>query len=210
MKKKLFVLCTICFMFLFSGCELFDVLEDAINNVWGAPSKVDVLVLPPYPFLDGKENTEWTRALAGVYSENVKSALLRGIDAFNDGSKRTQVVPNYFTKKDIVTSFYKEFFNAAKSSEDADKKLRQCLKELLDILNKPEEDGTRHNFKCAICGMYEYKRSNTANVMNLLYFDKDKYTLTMQAGTVIKEEGFDQDNDLQQLMTALLKKAYGK
>lgn len=207
MKKKLFVLCTICFMFLFSGCELFDVLEDAINKYWGAPSRVDVLVLPPYPLFDDKDETAWNRALSGVYSEDVKNALMRGIEAFNDGSRRTRVVPRYVSQKqkDLLDNFYNELSN----NMHADTKVRKCLKEMLDIFNKLKDDETRENYKCVICGIYKYNRSAQVNTMMLLYFDKEKDCLVGQNGVVTKEEGFDQDNDLERLMTALLKKTYG-
>lgn len=206
MKKKVIALYFICSMFLFSGCQLWDVLSDAINNVWGAPSRVDVLVLPPYPLFDVKEESEWNRALAGVYSERVKDALMRGIDAFNDGSRRTLVVPTYCTLKDTVGNFYNELTN---NMQD-DTKLRQVLKEMLDIYNQPQDDGARKNFKCVICGIYMYKRSAQGNAMMLQYFDKEKDCLVAQTGVVTKEEGYAQNSDLQQLMTALLKKAYGK
>ena len=55
-----------------------------------------------------------------------------------------------------------------------------------------------------------YKRSAQGNAMMLQYFDKEKDCLVAQTGVVTKEEGYAQNSDLQQLMTALLKKAYGK
>lgn len=213
MKKKLFVLCTICFMFLFSGCELFDVLEDAINKYWGAPSRVDVLILPPYPYFPGdKETTEWSRLEAEAYSENIKNALKRGIDTFNNESRRTKIIPNYFMEKDIVKAFYEDFFEACNKDgdKDGDREVRKRMKEILDVLNRRKKDRGMRNFECVICGMYEYKAAAQANKIDLVHFDKEKYTLVQWSGVVRKESGNAQDSDLESLMTALLKKAYGK
>lgn len=210
MKKKLFVLCTIGFMFLFSGCELFDVLEDAINKYWGAPSRVDVLILPPYPSPpSGKETTEWSLLAAEAYSENIKNALKRGIDTFNSESRRTKIIPNYFMEKEVVEDFYEDFFKAC--CKDGDRGVRKRMKEILDVLNGRKKDRGKRNFECVICGiMYNYQATTQANKIELVHFDKETNALVQRFGVVTKESGYAQASDLQQLMTALLKKAYGK
>ncbi len=215
MKKAFLPLCVVSFAFLLSGCELFDIISNAIHDVWGSPSVVDVLVLPPLPYFDDGEDSNWNQRLANCDSEAIKRAMIRGVDSFNDGTKKTRINACYYSDKEVVKSFYEEVVLGAlrKSIEEgSDAPLRQCYREFLRMLNNEcqKSDGSRYNFKCLICGFYKFNRNATANNIDLIHYDIVKDDIATENGIVTKEAGSSQDSDLERLMTSLLKKAYGR
>lgn len=216
MKKTCLALCVVCSVFLLSGCELYDILSDAIRDVWGSPKTVDVLVLPPLPSFDEGEESNWNQRLANCDSKSIEQAMIRGVAAFNDGTRSTQIIARYYQDKEDVKLFYEEVVlgvshKSKRDGSDAAAALRQSLREFLHMLNQDKKsDGSRNNYKCLICGFYKFNRNASANNITLLHYDKEKDAITVENGIVTKEEGLAQDTDLQQLMTTLLKKAYGR
>lgn len=211
MKKTCLTLCIVCSAFLFSGCELFDLLSTAISNVWGSPKEVDILVLPPLPSFDEGEASNWNQRLANCDSKAIEQAMIKGVGSFNDGTRSTRINARYFQDKETLKLFYEEVvLNVLPKCEESDEALRQSLREFLKLLDQDKKsDGSRNNFTCLICGFYKFNRNATANNINLLHYDTVNNALSTQNGIVTKEKGFNQDNDLELLMTTLLKKAYG-
>ena len=95
--------------------------------------------------------------------------------------------------------------------EGTDKNLRQTLGEFLKMENQDRKsDGSNYNFKCLVCGFYRFNRNAQANNIQLVHYDIVKNDLATANGLVSKEEGFEQNSDLERLMTTLLQRAYGK
>ena len=196
------ILVTLCFMF--TGCEIIETLKKAIRGSYGSPRTISVVVFPPFPFLEKKDDYDDKAKIdkACRFAEIAKEGLLRGVNQFNKASGSTEIIPIITTNGDEIVSFYCD--NIFKKIENSKEVKIICRNKIFEI-----RDETKFTTaSCIIFGIFEYKETAEAYNIVLCYYDYAKDNWAEQNGVVSKTQGRIQDNDIENLMKALLHKIY--
>ena len=209
MKKtgKSFFLISIalCCCFLLTGCELIEMINRYIRSNYRSSSSIAILVIPPAPIKEGR-NADAQKAFS--FANSVRDGLISGINAYNEAGNVT-IIPVYFTKQDLVNSFYDDISKiivaAEKKKQDPGDEIKEYCTEIVFALRKYSE---YKKMSCIIFGVYEHKDSATAYNITLCYYDLANNDWSEVSGVVNKQSGRAQETDLQNLMKVLLKKVY--
>ncbi len=184
---------------LLSSCKLFDLIQEAVLNngrkLFGK-TYATILVMPPFP--NKMEGTNEIQQ-SFTFSRSVEDGLNNGLKQYNEKSKSTQVDNVYLHDPSLVIKFYRKLF----ANND---KYREYCKEQLNIAKI--QNGT--DASCIICGIYNYSEYATHTQVRLYYYDAAKDITVWESASIPLEDGRDRQSRLEDLMTALLKKAYHK
>lgn len=199
------MLIALCCCFLLTGCELIEMINRYIRGSYRSSSSIAILVIPPAPIKEGrKENTQ----KAFSFSNSVRDGLMSGIDAYNEAST-VKIEPVYFTKQDVVDSFYNDITRiiiaAEEKKHDVGDDIKEYCTKIVFTIRKSSEF---KKMSCIIFGIYEHKDFATAHNITLCYYDLANNNWSEVSGVVNKQSGRAQESDLQNLMKALLKKVY--
>jgi hypothetical protein len=207
MKKYLTITMAIVATLLLTSCDLIDLINKIVGDTYGSPEEISILVFPPIP-LPPDENhrpsdEEIKRAIKNAIT--FRDGLMDGANEFNRASKKTTVIPIYYTNEEPIFDFYDSVAEAMVSENNSSTKVKRiCRNRINSICRNSKYKQT----KCLIFGFFIHKDTATALNMMLCYYDSANDNWVQANGIVEKNPGREQNSNLQALMKTLLEKIY--
>ena len=191
------------FVCSFTGCELYNLIRDAVSKNYQGAKEVSVIVLTPYPTAEQEVMAEAVRA-AESDTERVRNAFFDAFRRYNNESSGTKLMPRFFAREQ-VRNFYEEDLLTAKKQQGDSFEVRDFAREYIRKLRKYNNDQT---INVIIFGVYSYKRNATADKIQLIYYDYHTDNLAKEASVITRTEGRDREAAFENLMYSLIKKVY--